>query len=198
MSGFLEVRSRVLYSVNVDQTLERTSASLNAFGNNSLRSRDTTAQECQRDASPAPLGCSRSSSEILNSGGAKSGVRKPFLACISLNESFTTKFSFCSTSPYVAIALDRQQRNHSSYISHVFWCYHGFDNKIVGAPKQWWQTDASNTGRPTTFPIKILDSIGSRYCSHVWHWLLFSVLSILDTWVFLIMLSAPAEYVSRW
>lgn len=169
MSGLLAVRSRAHYSVNVDQSLERSSASLNAFGTNSIRGRDTTAQECQRDARPAPHGCSRSSSEILNSGGAKEeSENRSMLALVSTNLS---------------------PRNSSSVPRHLTWrsfwtASRGiifvisamFFGAVMGLTTRLLELERNGHKRmhpiqvgQSTFPIKILDSFVSRYCSHVWH-----------------------------
>ena len=78
------------------------------------------------------------------------GVRNPFHACISPNESFTTNFPFCSTLPCVVIVLDRQWRNHFSYIGHVFWCYPGVDTKTVAS----WNLGLESNGGQRTHPIQ--------------------------------------------
>lgn len=71
MSGFREVRLRGHNTMNVDQSPERASTSLDALEIMSIRNKDITAQECEQDARLAPQGGWRNSTDTLNSGASK-------------------------------------------------------------------------------------------------------------------------------
>lgn len=57
--------------MNVDQSPERASTSLDALEIMPVKNKNITAQECEQDARLAPQGGWRNSTDTLNSGGSK-------------------------------------------------------------------------------------------------------------------------------
>lgn len=167
MSGFREVRLRGHNSVNVDQSPERASVSSNALESTSIRNRDITIQERERDARLAPQVGSRSSSESLNSGGTKESENSPILPLTPTNFS-------ARKSPFVPRLRSWWPSFWTANRGIILVILAMFFGATMGLTTRLLELESKDHKRmqpiqvgQSTFSTKLFDLTVSRYCSRV-------------------------------